>query len=113
MRPLPAQVPDLTGRTFGRLTAIGVFDQASKADSTGHSKGKKGGAQWVVRCRCGNYETRRTTVLTQGDTRRLMCRDCDKLEEMKRGVVPAPSEREALRRARKRAKAERRAADDA
>lgn len=54
LRRVPSHIVDLTGRTFGRLTVVGLF----------HEKGsfgqrKKLGEIWQVRCQCGQYETRR------------------------------------------------------
>lgn len=61
--PIPYRLPtaddlqmtkfvDLTGATVGRLRVMGMATEVS---------GK--GTRWVVRCRCGAYETRRTKYL--------------------------------------------------
>ena len=47
MKPPPVDRENFTGRTFGWLTVVGYYDSH-----------KKVGSRWVVRCRCGDYETR-------------------------------------------------------
>jgi len=69
--PLPHGAPDLTGWRTGRLVIIGY-----------HSRRKKNGRMWVVRCLCGAYEVRRGDRLAaqrSPELRELMCMDCEAL----------------------------------
>jgi hypothetical protein len=43
---------DLTGATLGRLRVLGIAELKSRA-----------GANWVVRCVCGSYETRKARFI--------------------------------------------------
>lgn len=54
LRPVPWNCPDLTGKKLGRLTVVGLLDGSR------HAKG----ARWLVRCTCGDYESRRSKALT-------------------------------------------------
>ena len=49
---------DLTGRTFGRLTALRCLPAAPH----------RNGVHWVCRCACGNEKTLRSGLLTTGQT---------------------------------------------
>ncbi len=60
---------DLTGQTFGRLTALGPA-------------GKVGGCTaWLCRCECGNEVTVRTGSLRSGNTRSCGCLLDDRIRE--------------------------------
>ena len=68
---LPTGAPNLTGLRVGRLVVIGY-----------HSRRKKNGRMWVVRCQCGAYEVRKASKLTAerpADAPELTCVDCEAL----------------------------------
>jgi hypothetical protein len=68
---LPAGAADLTGLRTGRLVIIGY-----------HSRRKKNGRMWVVRCQCGAYEVRKASKLTAErppGAPELTCMDCEAL----------------------------------
>lgn len=79
--PLPVRINpifsnpshDLTGRKLGRLTVIGLSPNKQNA---------KGGC-WVVRCLCGWYEHRRTSVLAHMKPEFSMCCACMSTEDSK------------------------------
>lgn len=62
---------DLTGRTFGRLTVLGIHAERAKS----------GGARWVCRCRCGQYAQFRARTLLDGDQDR--CGACDYTRQLR------------------------------
>lgn len=82
-RPWPATArgqDNLTGRIIGRLTVVGLSADSAKSE---------GGARWVVRCACGNYEHKRTRALRNPVfPSRMMCRRCDYVAEMVAGNKP-------------------------
>ena len=53
--PLPAGVPDLAGRKFGRFTVVGFCGITRKTTSGGW---KSRTYHWSVRCSCGWYSIR-------------------------------------------------------
>lgn len=63
---------DYTGFKFGNFTVIGIF-ALHKFD------------KWVVRCICGFYEIRRTSILKQNPTEidRTRCSECMDLERLR------------------------------
>jgi hypothetical protein len=67
-------IEDITGRTYGRLTVIGRFDDSL------WRQGKP--ILWVVRCVCGYYELRRHRVL-RDHPESHMCSHCEVLENLK------------------------------
>lgn len=71
---------DLTGLVVGRLTVMGM------SAISAHGKG----AAWVVRCRCGWYETRKAAALRDPDyVKRAWCSECEYLDALKKGKLPA------------------------
>lgn len=69
--PFPGPIEhDLTGRTFSDLLVIGYAGPKYNCD----------GSKWVVRCLCGNYETRRSQRLKkQREDRIYRCQECEDL----------------------------------
>jgi len=67
-RPVPQNVPDLTGKTFGRFTVIGWYGKTPS---------------WIVKCACGDYENRRTNSLKRA-TSDTCCVICEHLIIIKR-----------------------------
>lgn len=69
--PRPEIMPDLTGRTVGRLTVIRYHGR--RGDS----------GRWLVRCACGAYELRRSKAITNPKPRdggqEHACAACDYL----------------------------------
>ena len=61
---------DLTGKNFGRLTAI-------KTIETGNNRRTK----WICKCDCGNTIVVRTDALTSGKTKSCGCYKKDKVKE--------------------------------
>jgi hypothetical protein len=78
-QPLPAAVPapvnpqfrDVTGQTFGRLTAIYYV---------GRRPGSRG-SFWLCRCLCGRHTVARVAVLRNGTTRSCGCLSADTARE--------------------------------
>lgn len=63
---------DYTGVRFGRFTVIGMAEDYAKRmirradNNTGkivHKVRERGACMWVVRCDCGQFELRRTSVI--------------------------------------------------
>lgn len=70
VRPIPeaaAHMRSVIGKKRDRLTVIGIHDA---------EKSSKKGAAWVVRCDCGNYETRSTILRWLGTHAPDMCLEC-------------------------------------
>jgi hypothetical protein len=69
-RPIPAisqyTCADLIGRKFGRLTVIGLAADYNPKKS----------ARWVVRCACGDYETRKATAIRNPNNGEDRCQVC-------------------------------------
>lgn len=76
-------VANRSGKTFGRLTVIGVLD--TKNDPRPLYKKK---FRWVVRCACGAYEVAKDRRLAIANAPHLMCRHCQIMEERKAGRGP-------------------------
>ena len=72
--PAPRNFEDLTGRKFGRFTVIGYLP------STNTSKG----SLWLVRCVCGDYESRRTRSVRNPKNNNDCCENCRHLIHLKR-----------------------------
>ena len=66
---------NLTGQVFGRLTVVGRLHDLN------WENGKK--IQWVVKCTCGYYETRRNGSIRKLTTEQSMCSQCEALERRK------------------------------
>lgn len=64
---------DLTGRTVGRFTVLGIA-----RDFPG---------QWVVRCICGVYSTRRAKSIKNPENTQDRCEHCRHLAYLKRNEV--------------------------
>jgi hypothetical protein len=67
--PLPRGVEDFSGAQTGRLTVIRYF-----------ASHKRIGALWLVRCSCGDYETRRTGAFVNPNNSDDRCSKCRHLE---------------------------------
>jgi len=69
---------NLTGRKYGRLTVVGLFDM-----------GDNRAGLWVVKCCCGNYETRNKKQIlnTRGYRSHATdaCDECRHMNLLKRG----------------------------
>lgn len=79
MRAVPPNSPALVGMKVGKLTIVGL-----------HAKSGLNGGRWVVRCVCGQYETRRAKVLRDAVyASRACCKVCDYTREMIAGRTPA------------------------
>jgi hypothetical protein len=82
--PLPTKdtpqgsMPNLVGTVFGRFIVVGVY---------AGTKGKWTGGRWVVRCRCGCYETRSTKAVGSQKNNWDRCRECQHLMYLKRQDV--------------------------
>ncbi|OAI30018.1 hypothetical protein A1351_23130 [Methylosinus sp. R-45379] len=74
MRPLPPDMPNFMGRSFGRLRVIGLACERG----TG---GKY--ARWVVRCVCGRYEMRRSRAVGGPHAPLDSCSYCHYLDELR------------------------------
>lgn len=79
--PLPMLPPPrcenarhIVGRRVGRLTVIGYSA----------SQNPKKNASWVVRCACGNYETRKSKAIFNPANTKDRCTACRHLESSKR-----------------------------
>ncbi len=70
MIPLPKLSPDLIGAKFGRMEVVGFL-----ADST---------KEYVVRCLCGDYETRRARAIRNPENFGDRCTVCQKDAHIKR-----------------------------
>lgn len=85
---------DFTGKTFGRLTVIGVLVKSND----------KRPASWVCRCKCGGYCSR-TAKSLKGAERGAnnfvdRCGMCHYLDDLRQGNVPlAPAEKHRLKSA--------------
>lgn len=58
LEPKPAQLPELSGKAYGRLTVIRYHGKPNG--------GKNAKGTWLVRCACGDYEVRRTEAIVRG-----------------------------------------------
>lgn len=58
----PLNTPQLIGVEFGRFTVIGWFAEGKKS--------------WVVRCVCGNYETRKAKAIRNPNNTTDACQVC-------------------------------------
>jgi len=66
---------DLTGRSFGRFRVIGYL---------GKSNNK---ASWLVRCACGDFETRRSRAILNPENYGDRCANCQHLAFLKREEI--------------------------
>jgi len=76
---------DLTGLKFGQMTVVEYYGGSNRYNKNGKSKYKTGGARWVCRCSCGNYEVRKGKAIrkmVKGTRRREMCQECRELEKI-------------------------------
>jgi len=73
LKPVPQGFDNLTGRKFGRFTVIGLIGGLSTPRF-----------YWVVRCACGNYETRRPKAIKNPKNNLDRCADCRHLLFLKR-----------------------------
>ena len=65
---------DLTGLKFGRFTVIGKYGNF----------GKKKKPRWLVRCTCGDYETRTSRAINNPKNNNDCCDYCRHLIQLKR-----------------------------
>lgn len=70
---------DMTGRTLGRFTVVGWLGKPNR----------KTKSVWLVRCTCGNYETRGARAI-KGGWPHDACEQCKYLEKVKRGAGNTP-----------------------
>jgi hypothetical protein len=71
----PPQVEDMTGRRFGRFVVVGFRKKANP---------KGGGATWLVRCACGQFEERKAAAIRNRANEHDCCIQCRKLQQLKR-----------------------------
>lgn len=71
---------DLTGLVVGRFTVVGCLGKLNP----------KKKAVWLVRCACGNNETRGARYLKTGGNPNDMCEHCRYLERVKKGEGNTP-----------------------
>ena len=71
---------DLTDRTVGRLTVIGLYNPFGKERS---KTDKERGGRWVVRCTCGSFELRRAKAIKNPANSNDCCYECRYLEKLK------------------------------
>lgn len=74
-RPIPAvcrhNLPDLVGRTIGRLTVVGLARDVN--------------SRWVVRCSCGAYEMRTTRAIRNERNADDRCSECRQVYFLREG----------------------------
>ena len=82
---------DLSGVKFGRLTVIGYLGKPNPKKS----------ARWLVRCACGDYESRASKAIRNPENRGDRCDKCRHLAFLKRREIylrnptaPQPDERD-------------------
>ena len=63
-------IDNLIGIKFGRLTVLGLYTEAS--------------GLWVVRCACGDYETRRTKSIKNPNNDQDRCENCRETVHLRR-----------------------------
>lgn len=63
---------DLTGREFGRLRVIGIFDSIGSP--------KKNAGLWVCRCVCGRFETRKAKAVRNPRNAEDRCQECHQVK---------------------------------
>lgn len=68
--PTPRNIRDLSGIRFGRFTVLGLYSG--------------GGGLWVVRCVCGDFETRRSRAINNPRNTRDRCDKCSHLRHLQR-----------------------------
>jgi hypothetical protein len=68
IKPIPdnCDAAELVGVKYGRLTVLGLHDRPTT-----------GPANWVVRCVCGNYETRKAKTIRKRDMASAECEHCE------------------------------------
>lgn len=72
----PIDAPHIIGKRRDRLTVIGYAAEQSESKNT---------TRWVVRCDCGNYETRKRILRWLGTDAPDFCTECQVREFKKRG----------------------------
>ena len=87
MRPVPDHktTRGMIGYTFGRFTVVGLLRDSNP----------KKGAAWVVRCACGDYETRKAKAIRNSRNSEDRCAVCRYLVYIQRrykqhGAAPIP-----------------------
>lgn len=84
LEPRPANLPDLTGQQFGRLTVIRFH---------GRSGVSKPVFMWLVRCACGDYEVRRHKKLLNNANPETCCGVCDHTLQLRARASKTPTAR--------------------
>lgn len=88
--PRPDALPDLTGKKLGRLTVVRFH---------GYREGKNAPAVWLVRCPCGDYETRRHKTVVRAADPDDCCVICKKAEALRKRAMRPPSKKDKRRQA--------------
>jgi ribosomal protein S27E len=71
---------NLSGKTFGRLTAIKIVEKHE------HTPTKRRGTFWLCKCECGNEKIVMSTELTRGDTKSCGCGNKFENSKLYKGV---------------------------
>jgi hypothetical protein len=80
MRQILANMPDLRGICFGRFVVLGLHETPAYKTATGN---KSSGANWVVRCACGDYEVRKAKAIRNPKNANDKCHECRRLDQLK------------------------------
>lgn len=87
LEKINVQWTDLRGRKFGHFTVLGIF--------VPRQPGKLAVQLWVVRCVCGDYETRRSKAILNPENNRDRCGHCRQTEYLRNleskkahGIIP-------------------------
>jgi hypothetical protein len=72
-KPIPKGQEDRRGQKVGRMTVVGYYDSHPKK-----------GSRWIVRCSCGDYETRLSKAIKNQSNTRDRCSKCRRLETVKK-----------------------------
>jgi hypothetical protein len=70
---------NLTGHKYGWMIVVGI----ARIESSNNHHGK--GLLWVVKCVCGNYETRHTSSIKKSSGKDK-CAECRHLDNVKRNL---------------------------
>jgi hypothetical protein len=73
MKPVPKMVASKVGARFGRMVVVGYY-----------GKTKRKGSLWVVRCCCGEYETRHTSAICKASNDDDCCDKCRHVKYLRR-----------------------------
>jgi hypothetical protein len=70
MIPIVRGIENLTGKKFGRFVVMGLY----QSEPRGGSQGRKN--IWLVRCACGDYESRTTKAVKNPSNKEDRCLEC-------------------------------------